>query len=318
MSCNFGRLYRKYRLINYVRLVKKKFKRFQLKKLKRYAGKTLLSSEEGNVIIKAALQSGEPFAAVRFGSSELATTVDAIDIDRGKKTEVRDKCMVSLCRNAGFFPNDKALAYQYGKRQLELTRWADLFAVWGINMEDYVIDAFGHGRAQVCIPRAFEPYYFDEPWTAVLAGKKVLVIHPFEQTIRKQYEKRELLFQNPQVLPAFELKTLKAVQSAAFNETPFETWFDALNYMYEEALKIDFDVAILGCGAYGLPLASMLKEAGKTAIHMGGATQILFGIKGNRWDDHPVISKLYNEHWVCPSEAETPKYANAVEGACYW
>lgn len=43
-----------------------------------------------------------------------------------------------------------------------------------------------------------------------------------------------------------------------------------------EALKFDFDVAIIGCEAYGFPLAARLKRAGKIVVHMGGATQILF------------------------------------------
>ena len=41
--------------------------------------------------------------------------------------------------------------------------------------------------------------------------------------------------------------------------------FDALNYMYNEAMKKNFDVAIIGYGAYGFPLV---------------ATQLLFGIIG--------------------------------------
>ena len=98
----------------------------------------------------------------------------------------------------------------------------------------------------------------------------------------------------------------------------FDTWFDALEYMYQEALKIDFDVAILGCGAYGLPLAAKLKVAGKQAIHMGGVTQILFGIKGRRWLDNPRAEINFNDAWVYPKESETPKRSNAVENHCYW
>lgn len=310
--------YAKYRLINYARLVKKKLKRFKLSALKRYAGKPLLSAEQGNEVIRRAVEAGKPFAAVRYGCNELATTIDCADMKLGLRKEIRDECMLSLCRNAGFFPKDKALAYRFGTQQAELAGQADLFGIWSWNMEDYAIATFGAPDCQVCIPRALEPYYFAEPWTAALAGKRVLVIHPFEKSIRSQYEKRTQLFENPDVLPEFTLLTLKAVQSAAYNETPFDTWFDALQYMYDEAMKLDFDVAILGCGAYGLSLACMLKKAGRTAIHMGGATQILFGIKGNRWDDHPVISKLYNQHWVRPLPEETPEKAKAVEGACYW
>ena len=90
--------------------------------------------------------------------------------------------------------------------------------------------------------------------------------------------------------------------------------------MYHEAMKIPFDVAILGCGAYGLPLAVMLKRAGKPAIYMGGSTQLLFGIKGRRWDLHfPEVVALYNDYWVRPSEEETPKNINANEDqGAYW
>ena len=33
--------------------------------------------------------------------------------------------------------------------------------------------------------------------------------------------------------------------------------------------KIDFDVAIIGCGAYGIFLADYIKSLGKKAIHLG-------------------------------------------------
>lgn len=315
---NGGSRHLYFRILNIIKVLRKKMGRFYVSSLRSYAGKKMISSEDTNLYIKNQIHEGNVFAAVRFGSSELAATVDAIEMDRATQSEVRDKTMVSLCRNAGFFPNDKILAYQYGKLQAKLAQYADLFAVWGMNMEDYIIDRFGAKSSKVCVPRGFEPYYFETPWSGELKGKKVLVIHPFEKTIQEQYKKRELLFQNPDVLPEFTLYTLKAVQSAAYAETEYDTWFDALQYMFDKAMKIDFDVAIIGCGAYGFSLACMLKQEGKTAIHMGGATQILFGIKGKRWDDHPVISKLYNEHWVRPSEEETPRKANEVEGACYW
>lgn len=60
-----------------------------------------------------------------------------------------------------------------------------------------------------------------------------------------------------------------------------------------------------------------------------GSLQLLFGIRGKRWEDPNYgvqewgiapgsYSKLSNEHWVRPGENEKPKNANAVEGACYW
>ena len=77
-------------------------------------------------------------------------------------------------------------------------------------------------------------------------------------------------------------------------------------------------MAIIGAGAYGLPLAAHVKRLGKKAVHLGGATQILFGIRGKRWDEMPFFQKLYNEHWVRPLPSEVPKDYQRVEGGCYW
>ena len=50
------------------------------------------------------------------------------------------------------------------------------------------------------------------------------------------------------------------------------------------------------------------------SIHAGGATQLLFGIKGKRWDE----CGFYNDYWVRPSEREKPLGYEKVEGGCYW
>lgn len=176
------------------------------------------------------------------------------------------------------------------------------------------------------------PFFVEKPWTLALKGKKVLVVHPFDQTIQSQYLKREQLFDNKDVLPEFELITLRAVQSVAGTKVPFKDWFEALKYMEDKISGINFDICILGCGAYGLPLAAHVKRMGKKAVHLGGGTQLLFGIKGKRWEEQyekvwnyrPNESininyvDLFNEHWVYPDESEKPKDALKVENACYW
>ena len=69
---------------------------------------------------------------------------------------------------------------------------------------------------------------------------------------------------------------------------------------------------------YGLPLAAHVKDLGKQAVHMGGALQIFFGIKGGRWDENPKINRFYNEHWTRPLPSETPQTFQNVEEGCYW
>ena len=44
----------------------------------------------------------------------------------------------------------------------------------------------------------------------------------------------------------------------------------------------------------------------------------MLGIKGNRWDKDPNITKLYNQYWTRPLDYETPKDYKKVEGGSYW
>ena len=69
-----------------------------------------------------------------------------------------------------------------------------------------------------------------------------------------------------------------------------------------------------------MPLAVKLKKAGKQAIVIGGGLQLLFGIKGKRWDNgFPEITSLYNEYWVRPSAEETPEKQQKLDDAgAYW
>ena len=148
--------------------------------------------------------------------------------------------------------------------------------------------------------------------------KKNLVVHPFEKTIKRQYQIHDKLFENPDILPDFKLITLKAVQSIAGETVPYATWFEALQSMEDKIKTIDFDIAIIGCGAYGLPLASFIKTLGKKAVHLGGATQLLFGIKGKRWEEREDFKKLFNEYWTHPLPDDTPSHFKRVESGCYW
>ena len=121
-------------------------------------------------------------------------------------------------------------------------------------------------------------------------------------------------------MPKFEsLHIIKAVQSIGGVNNGFHNWFEALDYMKREVDNTEFDIALIGCGAYGMPLAAHCKDIGKKAIHLGGALQLLFGIRGSRWEDNSYEQKnLMNDYWVRPLPSERPVEANAVENACYW
>lgn len=306
---------RRYQLIWLFRRLKKKLTGKPIK-FSNYVGREIIDLQEANDIIAQWIEEGKPFAAARLGGTELHTIWHA---DIPQSPENQQKVLVRLQNLSGFFPLDVRLMQKFVEMFKKDCGSIDLMAVWFNIMEDYVIDCYC-GRCELTYLMALEPWYVERPWTRVLEGKKVVVIHPFAESIKKQYEKREVLFDNPLILPKLEaLYTVQAVQTlVGERDERFQDWFEALDWMTAEVMKYDFDVAIIGCGAYGLPLAARIKQAGKQAVHLGGATQLLFGIKGKRWDDDENINKYYNEHWVRPMQSEKPKRADIVENGCYW
>lgn len=301
--------------------------------LKTVAGKPLLSIEETNQLIASKIQKGVPFMVGRFGGTELSTVVSVLRAHKFPHIDRREYYLERLYRLSGFFPHSIELEEKFTNLMLQYAGDVDLLGSWQLFMEDYIIKNYAM-QTQVTKLGFLSPWELRhvpnrqvKPWSHALAGKKVLIIHPFEDSIKEQYENnREHIFENifpaEDILPVFELKTIKAVQSLGGENTEqFETWFNALDYMIDQFRKQEFDVAIIGCGAYGFPLAAEIKRMGKCAIHLGGATQLMFGIKGRRWMENKFAEfadKVMNDYWITPSKSETPVSAMEVEGGCYW
>ena len=199
---------------------------------------------------------------------------------------------------------------------------ADLNAYWGsVLMEEYLIDKTMRKDCVQYAMRALEPFQYGEPWTEALRGQNVLVVHPFAELIEKQYLRRGEIFPEKEILPDFNLTVVKAVQSSG--ETvpqEYQNWSEALDALYARCMEREFDVALLSCGSYAVPLASRLKDSGKKAVVLGGMMQLMFGIKGSRWEaSRPDIVAMYNDAWVRAGESDRVKNADKmVDGAAYW
>lgn len=276
--------------------------------------------QEGHDRVTDLISRNKPAMIARLGSVELSSLRYFLEKRNGKNSSYSRKIKSTMSNPAGFFPvNDESLD-AFAELYLEHLPQVDVMGVWFNHYEDVICNTHCRGAELVDLD-CLEPFRFVNPWSSRLAGRKVLVVHPFVESIKKQYaEKRRLLFPSPDVLPDFELKTLKTVQSIAGAKVNFATWFDAYRHMCDEIAKVNFDICIIGAGAYGLPLASFAKQSGKQAIHLGGVTQILFGIKGRRWEREYANStaKLFNEHWVRPLPSETPENKDKIEKSCYW
>lgn len=298
-----------------------------------------MNPDKASEMIYNLLAQDSPCMIARFGAFELATIVNYLGVRQGRPSLVKyikgealdwtwnERLLQYMNTNAGFFPPTHDATSRFCELMLADMGEVDLLGSW-IPDEYYVKDYIKNAR--ITLLRLLEPFWSKHPWTKVLKGKKVLVVHPFASLIEHQYvQNRDKLFSNPDILPCFELQTIQAVQSLGGETKGFSNWFDALNWMKAEIDKRDYDICLIGCGAYGFPLAAHVKRQGKKAIHLGGALQLLFGIRGKRWEDpnygvkewgipYGSYSSLMNDYWVRPGEGEKPKNADKVEGACYW
>ncbi len=289
----------------------------------RYRGVPVMDAAAGNDYIAQCIRWGHPFYAGRCGATEMRCMAEYLaaknPADTGDEGRFSPKIRAEMRNLSGMFPTDDATLARFCEVYADAAHGADLLALWDVGAEREVIRGCGEDTRFTKL-RALEPYYHAGPWTAALAGKRVLVVHPFAETIRRQYARREQLFQNSEVLPEFaSLRVVPAVQGLGGQETGYATWFDALDWMKHQIAAEPFDVAVIGAGAYGLPLAAYCaRDLRRQAVQMAGATQLLFGIRGKRWDSHPVISKLYNDAWVRPGDSEGIRNKDAVEGGSYW
>ncbi len=289
--------------------------------------------QDGNDLVREAiLNTKNGLMVTKFGTIELNALCSCYRYKRGYKLSdyfdyVKNKGSIypeqtikALCSNAGFFPNSVDLEYKFTDLVLEDIKSIDILGSY-CEQECYLEKELAHCK-KIDIYSYCAPFSYKQPWTSALKGKKVLVVHPFTESIKRQYELREKLFEDPEVLPEFKkLYLVKAVQSIAGNgkNTGYEDWFEALSAMEKEIDSYDYDVAIIGCGAYGMSLAAHCKRQGKIAIHMASWVQMLFGIYGQRWAvDQPEYANYINKYWTRPMESEKPKNADIVENGAYW
>ena len=283
----------------------------------KYLGTPVLSPERGNFLISTLLD--KPSAIGKIGSSEIGALRHYwAHADASGHCESWSYHPRTLYRIAGVYPPEPAIFSRFCKAYEESLTQLDVLAVWYNWGEKAAYRRFASNASLIALT-AIDPIYHERPWSQNLAGKRVLVVSPFTETIRAQYQRRDQVWRSkPEMLPSFELLTLRSPLSAFLTPPVHADWFAALDAMREQMTHMRFEVAIVGAGAWSLPLIAHAKTLGACAIHLGGGAQILFGIQGGRWESHTKISSLRNEAWVRPSVTETPAQAKLIEGGCYW
>lgn len=280
-----------------------------------------------HMIIKRLLESNQPFFIGRIAGIELKMAYllhKGVSITEKECQEERSR----LETNAGIYAKTDESLQKYVTQLLEAYEHCSVIAEW--ERTGIVFSFTGMGQDLVTmrtphIPKinalALEPYYVADPhsWMSSLQGKRILVVHPFVETIQRQVTQLDKLFPGRQWFCDCTFQFVAPPFTLAGNHQG-KDWQEHLDDFYR---KIDqcqeFDVALVAAGGYGMIISDYLyTKCHKSVLYIGGALQIFFGIIGKRWFDNRAILSLVNDDWVRPGQAERPAHFTQVEKGCYW
>ena len=301
--------------------------------LTRNMRRTILASD-GNQMIRERLCSNRPFIVGRGGDSELLIVEDVVN-------QVTPQVRGWPRRHSGIYPETPESMQVFGDAYYEAMRslrTPDLFAFFQhrVTVEDIILPLTVSKSVGLIHEDALSPFFFpDNPWSACLRNKTVLIVHPFVESIKCQLRRRELLFPYaPETLPPFTFKFVKSFQCMGEQPLPHKDWNETMQATKRLVDAVGhFDVALIATGSYGLPLAVYCKSVkGASAVVAGGSLQMLFGLRGMRWDrlyptgyKYPVyntngsIQTLYNSNWIYPLHSDAVINPEKIEhGSPYW
>lgn len=272
--------------------------------------------------IAEALQEGRGLAVGKLGSAEadmLYVVLNGHPYNGPLRT--------TMTVNAGLWPATNATMSQWSKhmRDAVLGQMDVLATWWTPAIETPVLDAWAPQAHRISLDDLDN---FAAWVSAIPSGERVAVVTPFAASVARQASVLDSLFPTP--IWSSPLPNIVAVRTgcspsldttspAAWSREVLEGgWQAAVRSVVQQVLATDARVALVGCGALSLPIVAALKAAGLIAIHTGGSTQVLFGIRGRRWEAPHPVSAWINECWIAPADEEKPMGYRKIEGGCYW
>jgi hypothetical protein len=286
----------------------------------------ILSLFESNKIIESMIDANKPFSISRIGDS-----ISTLALAHLYKKQVHPRVFVTMATHDGIYHSTKEQVNIFAKCYNIAVLYSDAMACFDGLYADRQNEYLRLNPKPSLHFEVLEPYYCIEkgivPWTHKLVGKKILIISPFVDTFKKQVDKgfhfygsdapdNKRMFHKEQQFVYY-----KSYNTLAGNNI-HSSWHETFNIMCDDIKQLDFDIALLSCGGYGMPLCNFIKlSLNKSAVYMGGSLQLLFGVNGKRWENHePIktVSSLQGNQWTWPSSSETIPNNSLIEQGCYW
>jgi hypothetical protein len=276
--------------------------------------------------IESALEESRGSLIGRHGTIELTSF---LSLEQLGSVDSERRALLEL--HAGIFPSTDESVRAWAKEYTDATKESNVFAgAWYkplAEVEWRYLQQYSPQSRRIPL-RSLEPYYSmpDMSWFQALDGQHVAVVSSFAESMANQVQHLSKIWpQNPCLIPpriqwSFVRSYYCPTTANGHCAWPssIQSWQDAVGMLESQVLASGARIVLIGCGGLAMPLALRLKRQGKICIVLGGAIQLLFGLKGHRWINHPFISQLFNTSWKRPNHTEHPRNAHKIEGGCYW
>lgn len=302
-------------------------------------------------MIKLSILQNRPIFIGKIGAIELQIIYQTILISRKLLNGYNPIIRYEAINTAGMHPpNDDTFAL-YTQLFLEAIKSINVLASWNDNLiqvEELIWNQFINQQTQhtniIKLPEikgivdlmSLETFYTksDYWWQNLYKNKTILIITPFVKSIQHQleYPQRDKVWTgkwNNFWDKSITFKYIKFPHPyATLSETDKAEYPqsipDVLNKYQMEIDNIgDFDIALIGAGCFSIPICNYIKvEKNKSAFHLGGGLQMMFGVYGNRWfqngNPNDFFKEYINEHWIRPSGDEVPQGYKQQENGAYF
>ena len=298
-----------------------------------------------------------PLFIGKIGANELIIIYQAILIQQGQIADFSMDMKRDGSDVAGIHPNTKEGFMNFVRIYLEAIKSMNIIASWNerlINVEEYIWRNYIVNSKQSLANVAnsglinetlgivelttLESFYTERQywWQNLYENKTILVITPFTKSIQKQLDNRENVFRgkwkgfwsdkisfkfikfpHPYNVSSKEDK-VKYPESNAELLLKFQKEIDEV---YNSVGS--FDIALIGAGGNSILLCDYIKRVkGKSAFHLGGGLQMMFGVYGNRWDpkfnNSQFLKEYINDSWIRPIPEEVPPEYKKQENGAYF
>lgn len=285
-------------------------------------------------LLNEAIVERRGFAAGKMGYSEQAILrYPLIQANFSKKqTSAYEIFLRHHCEyQTGVYPTTPSFLEQFSRFYVQSYNQLDALGLFGNSQEQEILKAYQWSCKQVNY-LAMEPIrQLDAKqrkcYLNLFQDKKILILSPFAKFLQfratkgiyeQAWNKIEKKWFYPKSIQSIEFpysyKAAKPEQSA------FKNSFELFDYICQEINKIDFDVALIGAGALGIPLATHIKSLDKIGLSLGGHLQVIFGVSGARWRNDPEwVNDYLSEYWVdVPLNYHPPLKKRLTDGGAYW